>query len=359
MKVNLCGVGLLLLWTLGCSGPVRREIPLVEFAQPSDTILTQYVNIPVAAWVQGSRWAVVSGEFNEAAIIDFGSGSRNVLGGTGEREIRNPFDIYTYADTVTVTDWALRRATIWSAEGDFIASIPAVSELRGALPKGRDAAGQLYFEVSPPPGPAGSGNRDSAAIVRSTPGLVRFDTVGRLSPLDLAEVEDATGRRFERRVFSGSDEWGVLPDGAVWLARVYPPRTYWILPSGRVVKGEALPDRLHEVTQVDRQQWLQQFPEELRSTAENLPFSPLKPAFEAGSGSPNGTILLERSRAAVDTVREYHVVDREGVLRYIAVLPLRHGHVIAVGDSVALVAEQYREGVRLMQVRVPRPAPLP
>jgi len=357
--LRMSGVWLVVLFVAGCGAPVRREIPLAEFSQPQDTILTQYVNLPVAAWVQGSRWAVVSGEFNEAAIVDFATGSRTLLGGAGGREIRNPFDVYTYADTVTVTDWALRRATMWNADGDFIASMPAVPELRGALPKGRDAAGQLYFEVSPPPGPAGSGNRDSAAIVRSAQNLARFDTVGRLSPLDLAEIEDATGRRLERRIFSGSDEWGVLRDGAVWIARVYPPRTYWILPNGEIIKGDALPDRLHEVTQVDRQQWLQQFPEELRSTAENLPFSPLKPAFEAGFSSHDGTIFLERSRATVDTVREYHVVDREGMLRYIAVLPLRHGHVIAVGDSVALVAEQYREGVRLMQVNIPRPAPLP
>jgi hypothetical protein len=56
----------------------------------------------------------------------------------------------------------------------------------------------------------------------------------------------------------------------------------------------------------------------------------------------------------VDSTRTYHLVDRQGGLRRVLILPSRQGHVIAVGDTLALVAEQWRQGVRLMQVRIPR-----
>jgi hypothetical protein len=179
---------------------------------------------------------------------------------------------------------------------------------------------------------------------------------GRLSPLDLAELDDPAGRRFERRVFSGTDKWGVRPDGAIWVARVYQNRVYWISPEGGRTRGQALPDRIIEVTAIDREHWLLQFPEELRPTAERLPFSPLKPPFENGFTAPGGEVWLEKSRPVVDSARSYHVVDQAGRLRALMVLPIRQGRVVMVGDSVALAAEQYADGVRLMQAPIPRPA---
>ena len=41
------------------------------------------------------------------------------------------------------------------------------------------------------------------------------------------------GHRFERRVFSGTDHWGSLPDGALWVARVYHNRVDFRSPDGR------------------------------------------------------------------------------------------------------------------------------
>jgi hypothetical protein len=182
----------------------------------------------------------------------------------------------------------------------------------------------------------------------------RFDTLARLAPLDLAEVEDQGVRRFERRVFSGQDRWGVLKDGTVWVARVYRNELHWRDPKGRWIRGPGLPDKVIEVSRVDREHWLLQFPEDLRGTAERLPYAPIKPPFENAYGTPAGDVWLEKSRAAVDSVRTYHIVDRQGVLTRVLVLPSRQGHIIAIGDTLALVAEQWREGVRLMQVRIPQ-----
>lgn len=339
-----------------CGGSQKVEYPTADFPLPTDTVLTPYVNVPVGTWLGGTRWAVVSNDANEAAVVDFASKSRRALGGRkdGQTEIRNPVSAFVSNDTIWVTDWALRRATLWTQAGDAAGEFPSPDELRGALPVARDAAGQLYYEIRPNAGRDGSGNRDSAAVVRQSPTTARFDTVGRLSPLDLAEVQDVGGRRLERRVFSGVDRWGALRDGSLWIARVYPNYVVWIDPSGKGRKGADLPDRVIEVTMTDRDHFISQFPEELRTTAENLPFAPLKPPFENAVTAADGSVWLEKSRPVVDSTRSYHQVNRQGALARVLVLPSRQGRIIAVGDTLALVAEQWREGVRLMQVRIPR-----
>ena len=352
--ISLRRPGLLVLGALsGCGGGGRQEYPTAEFPFPSDTILTPYVNPPVGGWLGGNRWFVVAGEFNEAALVDFSADSRRPLGGRSDAEIRNPFGGFASGDTAWITDWALRRSTLWSSDARSVGMVPSPPALRGALPSARDAAGQLYFEVRPEPRRDGSGNRDSAAVVRLSGDGARFDTVARLAPLDLAEVEEGGVRRLERRIFSGQDRWGVLRDGTLWVARVYRNEVEWRDPTGAVSRGPGLPDRVIEVSRVDREHWLLQFPEELRSTAERLPYTPIKPPFENGLTAPSGEVWLEKSRAGTDSVRTYHVIDRRGELARVLILPSRQGHLIAIGDTLALVAEQWKEGVRLMQVRIP------
>ena len=351
-SVILCALCVL----AACGGPQKIEYPTLDFPLPTDTLLTPYVNVTMGAWLGGTRWVVVSHDAAEAAVLDFAAKSRQALGGKkkGQVEIRNPVSVFASNDTIWVTDWALARSTRWTLSGAAAGEVPAAPELRGALPVARDAAGQLYYEIRPNAGRDGSGNRDSAAIVRQVPAAARFDTIGKLSPLDLAEIQDAAGRRFERRVFSGADRWGVLRDGTLWIARVYQNFVLWTDPVGKQLKGPSLPDRVIEVTMTDRDQFIQQFPEELRGTAERLPFAPLKPPFENALTAPDGTVWLEKARPVVDSTRGYHQIDRKGALARVLMLPSRYGHVIAVGDTLVLVAEQWRQGVRLMQVRIPR-----
>ena len=103
-----------------------------------------------------------------------------------------------------VTDWWLRQTTVWSLAPAAAGTIPAAAQVRGTLPRGRDAAGQWYLELTPPSRPDGSGNRDSAAIVRTNPDFSKADTVAQPAPPDLAGVDEDAGRRFERRLRGGN-----------------------------------------------------------------------------------------------------------------------------------------------------------
>ncbi len=332
--------------------------PVVELAAGAETVSTGAAEIADAAWLGDDRFAVVAPMDVTVGLVDLGRRAVTPLGGAGTKELRNPATAFVLADTLHVGDWGLRRTTLWTLDGKLARTIPTVDAARGALPRARDAAGNFYLELSPRPGPDGSGNRDSAAVVRLSANLARFDTVARLAPLDMAEVSGDAGRRFERRALSGVDRWGVVPDGSVWVARVYENRVDWRSPEGTWTRGEALPDRVLEVTRYDRELFYQKFPPELRNTAEQLPFAAVKPPFEAGFTSPSGQVWLEKSRAPTDSSRRYHEVDREGhLLREIRVPG--QGRIVALADSFALVAERVRDGTRLIRFSIPPISPNP
>jgi len=333
-----------------CGG--AKPAPVSRLAGPTDSVVTSFGEISEAAWLGRNRWAVLAPNDEAVAIADLASHEVRRLGGRGAEEIRNPSTLFRSGATLGVGDWGLRRSTLWTLEGRAVGTMPASDALRGALPRAGDGAGRFYYELSPRPGPDGLGNRDSAVVLRAALREARADTLARLAPADLAEVAGDAGRRFERRVFSGSDRWGVLPNGSVWVARVYENRVAWRDPDGRWRQGKPLPDRVLEVTRYDRELFLRKFPPELRNTAEQLPFAAIKPPFEAGLTAANGEVWLEKSRAPADSARRYHVVDREGRLRREIQLP-GQGRIVAVGNGELLVVEPTREGAHLLRFAIP------
>jgi hypothetical protein len=333
--------------TAAC-GEHRPPTPVVTLARATDTVAVSLGELTTGVWLAGARWAALAPATDRVALVDFSRGTAAPLGGQGSRELRSPATLFRSGDTLYVGDWGLRRTSRWTFDGHFAGAVPTSDAVRGGLPRAADRQGRLYLERAPPPGPDGLGNRDSAAVVRTGPGASRVDTLARLTPLDVAEVMGPAGRRFERRVFSGTDQWGVLPDGALWVARVFENRVDWRDPAGSWTRGEPLPDRVLEVTRYDRELFLRRFPPELRGTAQQLPFAAVKPPFEAGFTSPSGDVWLEKSRAPADSSRGYHVVDRRGRLREEVRLP-GQGRILAVGPEAVLVAEPSSTGVRLLR----------
>ncbi len=340
---------------LAACGKPRPPAPVVTLAPPTDTLQTTLSEITGGAWLGGARWAVLAAADEQVALADMGAHRVTPLDSDRGKQLRNPATLFRAGDTLYIDDWGLRQTSRWTLAGVFAGATPAPEAWRGVLPRDRDGAGRYYLELRPRPGADGQGNRDSAMVVRAAPGLDRGDTLARLAPLDIAEVTGDAGRRFERRVFGGTDQWGVRPDGSLWLARVYENRVDWRDPSGTWTRGEPLPDRVLEVTRYDRELFLRRFPPELRSTAEQLPFAPVKPPFEAGLTGAGDEVWLEKSRAPIDSSRRYHVVDRQGRLREEIRVP-GPGRIIAVAPGAVLVAEPAHGGARLLQFVLPAPA---
>jgi hypothetical protein len=336
----------------GC-GEAGPKAPRIELGAAGDTVRTNFSAVTDAVWLGGGRWAVIAPSNESVGIADFSEHRYQPLGGARSKETRNPTTIFRSGDTLFVGDWGLGRVTFWALDGRMVGSVSTSAALRGALPKARDRQARYYLDLYPRPGPDGSGNRDSAAVIRTDPAFGRPDSVARLAPLDIAEVRAEAGHRFEQRVFGGVDEWGVLPDGSLWVARVFGNRVDWRSPDGKWTRGQSLPDRVLEVTRYDRELFVRGFPPELRGRARELPFAPLKPPFESGITSPGGQVWLEKSRAPADSVRSYQVVDRGG--RLTRDVALRgQGRIIGVGSDAVLVAESTPDGTDLIRVPLPQ-----
>lgn len=342
---------------IACSSAPPPAEPL-RLAAVGDTVIAPYGDVTDAAWLGGARWVVIAPQDQAVAVADFTTRKLAPFAGNRSKELEQPFHLFRAGDSIYVADWQRRRLTGWSLAGGLGSSVGAVDALRGALPKARDAAGNWYFELRPSPGLDGSGNRDSAAIVRTRPDLSGADTVARLAPLDLAEVVTEGRRRLERRLLSGQDRWGVLPDGSLWVARVAQNRIDWRTPDGKTHLGRDLPDAVLPITENDRQLFLRKFDAALRPTVQQIPFAAIKPPFDNAFTAALGPVWVVKNRAIGDTVRNYQIIGRDGELVRTASHP-GLGHILALGDSVALVAEPFEGGMRLLEYRLPAPSPAP
>jgi len=342
--------GVTALW--GCPGP-PRPVPTSAFVPTGDTLIAPVQEVADAVWLDGARWAILSPLDHAVLEVDLEHRRSAPFGGTSAGEIEQPFHVFRDGATVWIADWLRRRSTQWSLDGRFLGELPAADPLRGALPRAREAGGAWYYEVRSPPGRDGSGNRDSAAIIRLAGATL--DTVGRLAPFDLAQVVSDGRARLERRLLSGQDRWGVTSGRGLWIARVDRNRVDWRLADGRRVQGAQLPDRVLPVTQNDRDLFLNRFEPGLRSTVEAIPFAAIKPPFDFAQSGPDETVWLTKNRAVGDTTRYYQVVGADGTLR----AELSHpglGRVVAIGGAHVLVAETFEQGVRLLLYRMPAPA---
>ena len=352
---GLRSVGVLLALGLGaCDRPA--EAPTVDLPATTDTVMLASGAVTGGAWLHDQVWAVLGPDDAEVWLVDFATGAVTTLGRPGE-DYRNPFELFSFADTLYVNDWGMARTTVWTSAGELIGTISAPPASRGTLPQARDGAGFLYLAVRPRPNADGSGNLDSAAIVRTTPTFDALDTVAMLAPLDLEQVVGDAGRRYERKVFSGEDAWGVFPDGAMWIARIKHNRVWWLPPGGEARRGPMLPDPVYPVTRMDKEAFLRGFPDGLRRTAERLPFADIKPPFLRGMTGGDGWVWLQKSRELTDSVQYYQRVGSDGELQALIRVPVA-APILAVGPDQVLVAQPLDDGALLWQFEnVPLPEP--
>lgn len=344
-------IPVLVLLAAACSPP-KPPAPNIIVAATADTLVVPAVEVTAAASQSDGRWVLLGLLEDQLFLADFDRKSVKPFPGITKTDVPHPLTLIGVGDSIVVGDWGLRRFTEWSPAGQRINAWPAADALHGALPRARDAAGQWYFQISPDPKADGSGLIDSAAIVRGDAQLVHFDTLARLAPPELVKVAGINGEHYQRRTMGGDDAWGVLPDGTLWLARVFQNYIEWRRPGiKKVQKSPLLPDMVLTVSDMDREIYVRRFPEDQRQAARELPNAPVKPPFEHAYAAPDGRLWLAKSDTALAPARHFQVVDQTGVLFNVEV-PSR-GFALGVDGNWILMGEEFPGGIRLMRYPVP------
>jgi hypothetical protein len=341
--------------TAACGSPAPPPEP-EDLAPAADSIATPFTDVTDAVWLGERRWAVLAPGHSAVRVADFARGTLEPLAGAGADAIRQPYAIFRAQDSLHVADWEARALTTWGLDGSAGSRLELPSATRGTLPSARDGQGRYYAELRPEVGADGSGAGDSTLILRLRDGGA--DTVGALAPVALAQVETDRGRRFEARVFAGRDAWGVNPDGSLWIARIGQSRVDFVAVDGGGRRGPPLPDPVLQVTQLDRDLFVESHPPEMRRSAERLPFAELKPPFERAFADVAGKIWLEKSRSVGDSTRSYQLLDAEGGLARIIRVD-GFGRVRGAGPERALVTRFADGRMVLFEQALPAATPRP
>jgi hypothetical protein len=227
-------------------------------------------------------------------------------------------------DTVALVDFSALRTTLWSVEGKPL-RVLAMSAAAGNTPVlVYDTVGHGYKidykpVLDPPPGQTTMPDSIPVLRIHLTGGKV--DTVAQLAAPEFGDATFGEQRQRAATVFAPNDFFGVLANGAAWVARGRHNRVDWREPDGKWSQGSSRKFTAQPVTQADRDRVLAQvreqgkqygMPQELEI---QYPFAATKPPFDFALGRPNGEVWLQRPRVADDAAPVYDIYDRKGAWR--------------------------------------------
>ncbi|MGH7591441.1 MAG: hypothetical protein ACREL2_08360 [Gemmatimonadales bacterium] len=335
---------ILLLLAAACGGPPAASVSSTTLAGATDSLTIPDLDISGAVPVGKDRWAVLSQFSNVVKVVDWDRHTVRPLGRPGVDYV-HPSSITAVDGTLYVTDWGKRRLTAWGPDGKLALTIAAPDALGGLLPTARDGDGWLYAESR-------SGQLDSGSVLRWRVGAPHPDTVARLAPYTMQEVNGPQGRRLVRQIYSGNDIWGVLASDAIWVARVTKNRLDLRDTTGRWHQGPALPDPIYPVTRFDKDYFVEGFPEDQRQMAGALPFAPVKAPFDGAFVEDDSVVWLQSSRNLTDSIRTYKVLDRSGAFAHEVRLKNAR-RILGAHGGMLLVAEQLDPGKGFKLLRYP------
>ncbi len=342
-----------------CSGGgsrTRYAAPETYAAEPAyDTLVAPVVHVSEAAPRSDGTWVLLGVEEMTVLVADFAADTVTPHPGITREEVPGAVSLMAAGDTIYLSDYGLRRVTGWLPDGRRVDAVPVPDAARGSYPRARDAAGQWYFEMPARPGPDGRGVLDSGAVVRANSAITNFDTVARVSPPAVMEVEQNGRRRLAQLQLAGRDRWGVLANGTVWLGRIAQNQVFWFPPDGsEPLSTDPLPDPIVTVTDMDRRIYIRRYPEEQRPALEQSVFAAVKPPFERAFADRRGRVWLFKSAPALDSVRTFQVSDTTGWV--LSVTVRSYGEALAISDTEILMGEEFPEGIRLLKFTIPEQA---
>jgi hypothetical protein len=260
----------------------------------------------------------------------FGSGKLDTLGKRVETiqadaapgEYKFPGWVARLAgDTVALVDFSAIRTTLWNEQGQPLRVLP-IAQVAGTAPVlVYDTMGHGYkidYKAMLDPGPGQAPRPDSVPVLRIALGGGKVDTVARLSAPELGEAMFGEQKQQAAKVFAPNDFFGVLANGAAWVARGRDNRVDWRAPDGSWSRGKSRKYTGQPVTQADKDRVLAQVREQGKQYGMpqdlpiQYPFAETKPPFDFALGRPNGEVWLQRPRTREDAALIYDVYNGQG-----------------------------------------------
>jgi hypothetical protein len=212
-----------------------QDVPRRPLGRPAATF-PEPVSNPVGFRALDDQRVIVADPLEGAvSLLDFHAGTVTRIGrqGEGPGEYGMPGQLFAAGDTTFMLDMGNRRLLAITADGRILANSVPLSHPSGApiLPRGVDAQGRVYFDFAgiAMPGLQESARTGRAPLIRWDRKATRFDTVATvqfppMTPAGPGEVRVLMGGG----AYQPRDDWTVLPDGRIGLARATEYRVEWL-----------------------------------------------------------------------------------------------------------------------------------
>jgi len=273
------------------------------------------------------------------------------------------------SDFTLIVDPLQQRLLIADARGNLLAAEPWRLPM-GMVPVARSGDEWMYWDELGIVRTDGRGQviEGPAPILRVRPGMSTPDTVATVTVHDLADRWEASpvSRMFspgaggmarfalDRSPFGAQDQWRLMPDGRVAIARARPYRIDVVGPEG-TIRGPQVPVPVIEVTRADRDAFISRVTAESRGQTagfstddgtqvpvrqsepdpDDFVFPDSKPPFPLGALHVTGTRILVQRHVPADSDRV--VVDVfDGSGRQVEQLHLPAGRTLVGANDDAL-----------------------
>jgi hypothetical protein len=302
---------------IGCAGHEPHASGNEMQLGPPDATLGELTHFGTIAELPDGR-VVIPQYATPVLLANLDDGTVDTFGrvGDGPGEYRGPSLSLVRHGHPGILEVMQHRITIWNPDGTLDSTIPILDV--GSFQLRVDTLGHLYAEQPSSAGFVVRGQeidslspKDSTWIYRMRPPGAGRDTVARLHEIGWEVVRFKGGVMRSRRLYASPDQWGVLPDGTLWILRGEQNRVDRRSPDGTWSVGEPRPWTAIRSTDKDRvyidNGWIKV------EDSVQQPMAEVKGPFQDGAvAAPDGEVWAQLNTVAGDSVTRYEVFPVTG-----------------------------------------------
>lgn len=345
---------ILLALVAGCAARDGANASNETRLGPSDATLGQLGHFGTIAELPDGRVVITQVEVPAVLVANLDDGTVDTLGrsGDGPGEYRFPSIPLARHGRPGAMDIMQHRITVWNPDGSLDSTISIIDI--GSFELRMDSLGNLYAEQPSSAGFIMTGQeidstspKDSTWIYRMHSPDAGRDTVARLHEIGWEVLHYKDGVRRARQLYASPDQWGVLPDGTIWILRGEQNRVDRRSPDGAWTIGEPRPWTAIQTTEADKQYFADSWMKAEDSVPK--PMAETKGPFQDGAvAAPDGEVWAQLNTVAGDSVTRYEVLPVTGPSAQTVILP-KDWKIVAVTERHVYAVHEDEDGFRVLE----------